>query len=455
MTNYDLNTTPIPKLIARYSIPAIIGFVINGVYTIIDGIFIGHWVGSEAIASITLSFPIKLMILSFAIMIGVGASAHISISLGKQNPKKAEEIFKNAFCILLLLGVVLTVVGLLAIEPLLSSFGVEGNLLNLSLTYLGIALIGSMGSLFNVGLEPIIRNDGFPQKAMKVMIICALVNIVFDALFIIVFQWGVAGAAIATLMGETLGAIIFLHHFITKKSNLKIENLGYRVKNILNFKTYDKNILKLVLLTGISPFVMEFSSAIVSLVYSTQFLKYGGSLYVSAFGIVIYLFIILFMTVMGLCSGVQPLISYNYGAKRFDKVKEILKITGALSAVIGIISFILYNLFPTYLINIFNSTDMALIETATTGLSIFSFATLVLGPVFLIIIYFQSVGDSKVANTLAIFKSFGFVLPLLYILPMYWGVIGVWYAEPLSGLLTLITGSFFIHRAFKYQLKEK
>ncbi|MCS3901216.1 MATE family efflux transporter [Methanococcus voltae] len=454
MTNYDLNTTPIPKLVIRYAVPAIIGFVINGIYTIIDGIFLGHWVGSEAIASITLSFPLKMMIISFAIMIGIGASAHISINLGRNDPEKAQNIFKNAFCILILLGVFLTFVGLLAIKPLLLSFGIEGSLLNLSLTYLSIAFIGSMGLLFNVGLEPIIRNDGFPKKAMNVMIVCALTNIVFDALFIIVFGWGVAGAAIATMMGETLGAIIFLHHFLAKKSNLKIEDITYRLKNILNFKSYDKNILKLIILTGISPFLLQFSSAIVALVYSTQFLKYGGSLYVSAYGIVIYIFITLFMTILGLCSGVQPLISYNYGAKRYDKVKNILKITGTLTLIIGIISFIAYNLFPTYLINIFNSTDIELIKTATTGLNIYSYGTLVLGPVFLIITYFQSIGDSKVSNIVSLFKSFGFLIPLLYILPMYWGVNSIWCAEPLSGFLTLIMGSFFIYKAFKYQLKE-
>ncbi|MBA2840976.1 putative MATE family efflux protein [Methanococcus maripaludis] len=447
MKNDDLSTDNINKLIAKYAIPSIIGFVVLGIYIIVDGIFLGNFVGPEAIAAVTVAIPYCFVMTGFAIMFGIGASAHISMKLGAKKKEEAEKILKTVFYMIVIGGVILTVLGLTLIKPLLVQFGITGNLLEYSYTYLQVSYLACVFIMVRVGLDPVIRNDGFPKKAMFTVVLGAILNIVFDAIFIVFFGWGVFGAALASVTGETFGALVYLHHFLGGKSNLKLD-LSSKFEDLKS----ELEIVKNIIAVGISPFILELSASVVMVLHTIQFLKYGSPLEVSAYGIVSYLFALVMLVYMGLCNGVQPLISYNYGAKQYSRVKEILKTTGILTVIIGLVSFVTLSLFPKIPIMLFNKTDLTLISSTVFGLKYFAYGLSVFGLGFLIITYFQSTGKSKISNFLSLSRTVVFLIPLLVILPIYFGITGIWVSQPLAEVLTLLCGLIFIKSDFKKEI---
>ncbi|WP_459202213.1 MATE family efflux transporter [Methanococcus sp. CF] len=447
MNNVDLSTENINKLITKYAIPSIIGFVVLGIYIVVDGIFLGNFVGSEAIAAVTVAIPFSFVMTGFAIMFGIGASAHISMKLGAKKKEEAEKILKTVFYLIFIGGLLLTVAGLVLIKPLLVAFGITGDLLESSYTYLKLIYFACIFVMFKVGLDPIVRNDGFPKKAMITVVLSSLLNIIFDAVFIVFFGWGVFGAALASVIGETFGALIYIHHFLGGKSHLKLD-LSAKFKDLKSELEIVKNIVSV----GISPFILEISASVVMMLHTIQFLKYGSPLDVSAYGIVSYIFALVMLVYMGLCNGVQPLISYNYGAKEYLRVKNILKTTGILTGIIGLVSFVTLSVFPKIPIMFFNQTDVALISSTVFGLKYFAYGLSVFGLGFLIITYFQSTGKSRISNVLSLSRTAVFLIPLLVILPMYLGITGIWISQPIAEVLTLLCGLIFINSDFKKEI---
>ncbi|ABR55123.1 MATE efflux family protein [Methanococcus vannielii SB] len=447
MKNTELATESINKLILKYALPSTIGFVVLGIYIIVDGIFLGNYVGSDAIAAVTVAIPFSFLLTGFGLMFGIGASSHISMNLGAGNQKDAENILKTVFYLIFITGIILTLLSLIFIKPLLALFGVSENLLNLSYDYLNLIYLFGIFIMFKVGLDPIIRNDGFPKKAMYAIILSSLLNILFDAIFIVIFGWGVFGAALASVIGETFGALIYIHHFLAGKSNLKIKlfekvsDIKYEIKNV-----------KKILSVGFSPFILEMSASIVMLIHTIQFLRYGNELDVSAYGIVSYIFAIIMLIFIGLGNGVQPIISYNFGAKEYFRVKEIIRTSSILCSIVGILVFLLFSIFPKIPVMLFNQTDSLLIETSIFGLRYFAYGLSVFGLNYLIITYFQSIGNSIVSNTLSLIRVFVFLIPLLIILPKNFGINGIWASQPLAEILTLIVGFIFIKVAIKRTL---
>jgi len=447
MKNNELATENINKLIAKYAIPSIIGFVVLGIYIIVDGVFLGNFVGPEAIAAVTIAVPFSFVMTGFGIMFGIGASAHISMKLGAKETEEAEKILKTVFYLIFIAGILLTVFGLIFIKPLLIQFGITGELLESSYTYLELIYLSSVFVMFKVGLDPAIRNDGFPKKAMFAVVLSSVLNIIFDALFIVIFGWGVFGAALASVIGETFGAFVYLHHFLFGKSHLKLD---------LSLKSLDLKseleIIKKIVSIGISPLILELSASVIMMLHAIQFLRYGDQLSVSAYGIVGYIFALIMLVYMGLSNGVQPLISYNYGAKEYLRVKNVLKSASLVSAVIGLFVVLLFETVPEVPVMLFNQTDSLLISAASYGLKFFAFALLAFGLSFLIITYFQSTGKSKVSNFLSLSRTLVFLVPLLIILPMHFGITGIWISQPIAEILTLIMGLIFIRSSFKREI---
>ncbi|MBA2862653.1 MATE family efflux transporter [Methanococcus maripaludis] len=435
-----LKSENINKLILRYVIPSIAGTVIIGIYSIIDGIFIGRTVGAEGLAGVTLAFPVLIAIGSIGIMIGAGASAIISISLGKKDYEMASRILKTAFYYIILISFIITFLGLLFIDPVISGLNLTKNLENYVLQYSKIIIIGAIAQIFAISLDPILRNDGFPKKSMIILTLMSVFNILLDYILIVVFNFGVMGAATATVFAQALGSVLYLKHFLLGKSNVKIGK---------NSPFSEFSIIKRIAKTGFSPFIMELAFGILMIVHNIQFIRYGSSLDVSAYGIVIYITSFLYMVYLGISEGVQPLISYNYGAKKFNRVFEILKKAVFINAILGICSFLTILNFPNLLIKIFNPHDTNLIATTTVGLEIHNFAILILGVSMVLTMYFLATEQPRIAGFLSLGRTIIFILPAIIVFPIYFGIKGIWWATVFSEYMGLIFTIYFIAKEIK------
>uniref|UniRef100_A9A7M8 Multidrug export protein MepA n=1 Tax=Methanococcus maripaludis (strain C6 / ATCC BAA-1332) TaxID=444158 RepID=A9A7M8_METM6 len=435
-----LKSENINKLLLRYVIPSIAGTVIIGIYSIIDGIFIGRTVGTGGLAGLTLAFPVLIAIGAIGIMIGAGTSAIISINLGKKDYEMASRILKTAFAYIILISFLITFLGLLFIEPVILSMHLAKNLENYVLQYSKIIIIGAIAQISAISLDPILRNDGFPKKSMIILTLMSLFNILLDYILIVVFNFGVMGAATATVLAQALGSILYLKHFLTGKSNVKIGK---------NNPFSEFSIIKRITKTGFSPFIMELAFGLLMIVHNIQFIRYGSSLDVSAYGIVIYITSFLYMVYLGISEGVQPLISYNYGAKKFNRVFEILKKAVFVNAILGICSFLTILKFPNLLIKIFNPNDTNLIATTTVGLEIHNFAILILGISMVLTMYFLATEQPKIAGFLSLGRTIIFILPAIIIFPIYFGIKGIWWATVFSEYMSLIFTIYFISKELK------
>jgi len=435
-----LENENINKLILRYAIPSIAGTVIIGIYSIIDGIFIGRTVGAEGLAGVTLAFPVLIAIGSIGIMIGAGASAIISISLGKKDYETASNILKTAIAYIVLISFVITFLGLLFIEPVISSMNLTKNLALYVSQYSKIIIIGAIVQIFAISLDPILRNDGFPKKSMIILTLMSILNIILDYILIVVFNFGVMGAAAATVLAQLFGSILYIKHFLTGKSNVKIGK---------NNPFSEFSIIERIAKTGFPPFIMELAFGLLMIVHNIQFMRYGSSLDVSAYGIVIYISSFTYMVYLGISEGVQPLISYNYGAKKFNRVFEILKKAVLVNAILGIFSFLTILKFPDILIKIFNPYDTTLVATTTIGLEIHKFAILILGISMVLTMYFLATEQPRIAGFLSLGRTVIFILPAILVFPIYFGINGIWWATVFSEYIGLIFTIYFINKEFK------
>jgi len=437
---YELGTGNINKLLLRYLIPSTASTIIIGIYSIFDGIFIGRTVGADGLAGVTLAFPILIAIGSVGLILGYGSSANISVRLGKRNFKEANEILKVSLTYMFFFGIIITVLGYLLLDYYVYLMDIPKNLADYVLTYSKVIIFGSIATILAYSLDVILRNDGFPKKSMYILIFMSILNIILDYILIVIFNLGVFGAAVATVTAQITGSLIYLYHFIFGNSNIKIG------KNKI-FSEF--LIIKRILKTGFSPFIMELAFGLLMVIHNIQFLRYGTSIDISAYGIVIYISSFLYMGYLGVSDGIQPLISYNYGAKKFERVFEILKKAILINFTLGLLSFILILNCPEEIIKVFSPNNPLLIISTVNGLQIHNFALLILGISMAIILYFQATEKSKIAGFLSLCRTILFIIPSLIIFPIYLGVNGIWFATVVSEYLCLIIGVYFLLRSFK------
>ncbi|ABR55496.1 MATE efflux family protein [Methanococcus vannielii SB] len=443
---YDLGLENINKLLARYLVPSVLGTTIIGIYSIIDGIFIGRYVGTDGLAGVTLAFPISVAVGSIGLMIGYGACANISVKLGKRDFNGANAILSVSLIYILIFGTFITFFGSLLLNNLIEIMNIPKNLESYVLNYSRVIIFGSLATITAYSLDAILRNDGFPKKSMYILIIVSISNIVLDYILIAILNFGVLGAAFATIIAQTLGSLIYLHHFIFGTSNLVFQKNKIHLEYITIVK---------ILKTGFSPFIMELAFGFLMLIHNIQFLRYGSSIDVSAYGIVIYVTSFLYMGYLGISDGIQPLISYNYGAKKFKRVFEVLKKAIFINFLMGIISFILILRYPKKIIHVFNPYDALLVTQTVHGLIIHNFSLLILGISMIIILYFQATENSKIAGFLSLGRSILFIIPALLIFPKYLGVSGIWLSTVFSEYLCLLFGLFFFFRSVKKNIWAK
>jgi putative MATE family efflux protein len=437
----QLGEEKVSKLLLKFSIPAIIGMLVNALYNVVDRIFIGNGVGPLGIAGLTIGFPIMLIIMAFAMLIGIGANSLISIRLGEQRKEEAELILGNAMVMLIGVALIISITGLAFLEPLLKVFGASEAVLPYSKDYLSIILLGTVAQTTGFGMNNFIRAEGSPRTAMLTMLIGAILNTILDPIFIFIFKWGVKGAAIATVISHIASATWVLYHFIGGRSTLKVH-----MKNLkLNWR-----IVRKIVTLGTAPFLMQIAASLLNTILNKSLRIYGGDIAVSGMGVVSSLSTLILMPIFGINQGAQPIIGYNYGAKKYHRVRKTLKLAIIAATTISCIGFIVTRLFPEQLVSLFNREDKNLIDFGSMAISIFMAFLPIIGFQIVSSNYFQAIGKPKHSAFLSLSRQILVLIPALLILPRFFGLRGVLMAGPTADLISSIITGIFIFRELSH-----
>jgi putative MATE family efflux protein len=436
----DLAVMPIPKLLRKFFIPSFIGVFINALYNIVDRIFIGQGVGSIALSGVSVTFPVMLIVMGFGMLIGIGSGVLVSINLGKHDVKKAEKVLGNGFLLMLMVSVLITVIGFSIKNIMLNSFGATAESIEYANDYLNIILAGTVFQVVGFSLNNIIRAEGNPRIAMVSMIISAGTNLVLNPLFIFGFGMGVKGSAYATVISMIVLTIWVLFHFRSTKSviKLKLENIRFKGKIVIE-----------ILAIGMAPFSMQIANSVVQGLINAKLIAFGGDLAVGAMGIVNSVLTMIVMSIVAINMATQPIISYNTGAKSYGRVKETLRIALIMASVIAFCSFIIVEIFPESIVKLFNSSDVSLLAFGKKGLRLCLMALPFVGFQVVAGNFFQSMGKAKIALLLTLLRQVIILIPLLFILPGFLGLNGIWLSMPVSDFCSAIIVLFFLVNQWK------
>ncbi|MCR6514974.1 MATE family efflux transporter [Clostridium sp. LY3-2] len=431
-----LGEEKIGKLLRVFSIPAIAGMVVNMLYNIIDRMYIGHIpkVGNLAITGVGITMPIMTIILGFGMLVGLGTAARVSIKLGQHDKEAAERHLGNAFTLIIIISVIITILGLIFMDPLLTVFGASENTIGFAKDYMNVIFIGTIVNMLSFGLNHSIRSDGNPTVAMLSMLIGAILNIILDPIFIFGLDMGVKGGAIATVISQVVTTVWILYYFTKGKSIIKLKKEYFKL---------DKLTVLSIFSIGMSPCSMQIAASAVQVIANNTLKHHGGDLAIGAMTIVSSVSLIFLMPIFGLNQGSQPIIGYNYGAKKYHRVKETVKYASIIATIIVVIGWCIIQFMPQVLIGMFNK-DPELVGIATNGLRIYLFMLPVIGFQIISSIYFQAIGKAKISMFLSLLRQVILLIPLMLILPKFLELDGVWLSGAISDFLSaVITGIIF------------
>ena len=415
----ELGNKSIPKLLMQYSIPAIVASVATSLYNIIDSMFIGHGVGPMAIAGLAITFPLMNLVIAFCTLIAVGGATISSIFLGQKNIGRATDVVNNVMVLCLIHSIVFGGLTLLFLDEILTFFGATPETLPYAREFMEVILYGTPISYLFIGLNNIMRATGYPTRAMVSALVLVGVNLILAPIFIFTLEWGIRGAALATVFGQSVACIWVMWHFMSKKSFVHFQRKNRWLTPI---------IVKRIYAIGMSPFLMNVCACIVVVFINKALLDYGGSignLAVGAYGILNRTTMFFVMIVFGVTQGMQPILGFNYGAGQWDRVKKTLMIGIWLGVAITTAGWLITELMPQNISRLF-TTDPTLIDIANRGFRIFFIFFPLVGCQIVIQNFFQSVGKPKLSIFLSLTRQLIFLLPFLLIIPRYFGIDGVW-----------------------------
>ena len=433
-----IGTEAILPLLIRFSIPSIVGMVVQALYNIVDRMFIGYGVGPHGIAGVTLSFPLMMAMVSFSILVGVGANTLFSIRMGEGRREEAEQILGNAFGLLFFVPLVASLAALAWLDPLLRLVGTSDELLPHARTYARIVLAGSALSTAGHGLSHFVRSDGRPVISMAAMILGGVANILLDALFIFVFGWGMAGAALATVISQGLAFVWCLGYFLSPWAHTRLLRRNLR----LDFKRLVWPMLGI----GFAPFAMNLANSLLNMVLNKGLGTYGGDDAIAVMGIIGAYMSLIFMPTFGITQAAQPLIGYNYGARKFDRVRHLFRAMATATTALLTFGWITSQLFPSAILRLFVPADSALVPLGMRALRIFTLAFPIIGYPIAVGHFFQAIGKPVQAALVAMCRQILLFVPFILVFPRWWGLNGIFVAAPASDILTFLLAVFLFLR---------
>ena len=421
-TALELGQKPVGQLLWQYALPAIVAMTASSLYNIIDRAMIGQIVGPEAIAGLGITFPFMNLSAAFGAAVGVGSSTCISVKLGQRDYDTAQHLLGNTITLNLIIGFVFMVICLLFLDPILLFFGASEVTLPYAREFMVVILLGNMVTHMYFGMNAVLRAAGKPKHAMYATLFTVACNIVLVIAFVWWFRWGIRGAALATVTSQSLALCWQMWIFSDKKDLLHLKRGIYRLKSQL---------VKNIIAIGISPFLMQTTSCVIVIFMNNQFVHYGGDMAVGAYSIANSVVMMFFMFVMGMNQGMQPIVGYNYGAEKHDRMFRCLWITIVCATLILLVGWGLSMAFPRQIARIF-TTDPTLIDLSATGIKIDMLVFFVVGSQAVITNFFQCIGKVKVSIFLSLSRQLFLLLPMAYIFPLFWNLDGVWYSMPAS-----------------------
>jgi len=437
--NHILADERVGRLLVSLSTPAMIGMFVTALYNVVDTIFVGRGVGTLAIAGIAIVFPIQMVVMAIAQMLGIGGAAMISIALGAGDYPKAEKTFGNVLMLVVGFGIIMATLGNIFIDDLLRLFGASDTILPYSKDYACIILYGTVFFSFAMTSNSIVRSEGRATVAMTSMLVSAILNIILDPIFIFGFGWGIKGAAWATVISQFTAVIYLLIYFSAGKSSLKI-----KPKDLL----LETKIVTEILAIGSASFLRQISTSIMVIFMNHTLRIYGGDLAIAIFGIMHRILMFISMPIFGIAQGLQPITGFNYGAKRYAKAKRVLHLSIQATTIIGITGAVIIVLFPRILLSVF-TTDQNLIEIGSRALRIFIIALPFTGFQVVGTTLFQAIGKARQALELTVGRQV-VLIALVFLLSHWFQLDGIWVAFPLADFLFF----FVVLALYLPQLRE-
>ena len=418
----ELGTKPIGQLLTQYALPAIVAMSATSLYNIIDRAMIGQVVGPEAIAGLGITFPFMNLSAAFGAAVGVGSSTCISVKLGQRDYKTAEHLLGNTVTLNLVIGFLFMAVCLLFLDPILRFFGASDVTLPYAREFMIVILLGNVVTHMYFGMNAVLRAAGKPRHAMYATLFTVGMNILLVIAFVWWLRWGIRGAALATVTSQSMALCWQMWLFSDKKELLHLKRGIYRLKSQL---------VKNIIAIGISPFLMQITSCVIVIFMNNQFVHYGGDMAVGAYSIANSVVMMFFMFVMGMCQGMQPIVGYNYGAEKYDRMFRCLYITIGCATAILLVGWGLSMFVPRDIARIF-TTDDTLLGMSARGIKLDMLVFFVVGSQAVTTNFFQCIGKVKISIFLSLSRQLFLLLPMAYIFPMFWDLDGVWYSMPAS-----------------------
>jgi putative MATE family efflux protein len=421
-------------LLLQYAIPSVIAMTAASLYNITDSIFIGQGVGALAISGLAITFPLMNLSAAFGSLVGVGASALMSLRLGQKDYTTANSILGNVLALNLILGLSYTLIVFLFLDPILIFFGASSDTLPYAHDFMFIITLASVVTHMYYGLNGMMRASGNPKRSMYATIFSVIINIILAPVFIFGFKWGIRGAALATVIAQTSMMLWQMSYFRDKKNFIHFNKGAFRLK---------RKIVIDAMSIGLAPFLMNVAGSIIVILINQGLLKHGGDLAVGAFGIINRIAALFVMVVFGLNQGMQPIAGYNFGAKQFGRVNRVLKLTIFLATGVMTVGFLISEIYPHAVASVFTN-DQDLINIAAPGLRIVMMFIPVVGFQMVASTFFQSIGMAGKAIFMSLTRQVLILLPCLLILPSFFGIKGVWYSMPAADLLASIIAAYLL-----------
>lgn len=435
----------IGKLLWKLSLPAGIGMFVMALYNVVDTIFIGQVVGPLGIAGLTIVFPIQILVMGIGLMIGIGGASLISRSLGARDFEKAERTLGNAILLAVILGVLITIVGLSDSSFWLRLIGASETILPYAKDYLDIILLGTVFRIFAMGINQLVRAEGNARVAMISMLIGAILNILLDAVFIIALGMGIKGAAIATVLSQVVTSLYIIHYYLFQGSSVKVHMKNFVPKLI---------VIRGIMVIGFGSFIRTTGGGLVAIIVNRTLVAYGGDLAVAAYGMVLRAMMVAFMPIISVGQGLQPILGFSYGAKRFDRALQAIKLSVIVATIFSIISFLFIFFLRAPIMGIFTN-DGLLVAAGSHAAKLIFLAVYLIGFQMVGSVVFQALGKAVPTFVTATSRQILFLLPLVFILPRFLQLDGVWLSAPIADALSFIlTLALFIPQIRELQRME-
>ena len=423
-----LGTKPVGQLLWQYALPAIVAMSASSLYNIIDRAFIGQVVGPEAIAGLGITFPFMNLSGAFGAAVGIGASTCISVKLGQKDYKTAENLLGNTVTLNLIIGLLFMAVCLIFLDPILRFFGASDVTLPYAREFMVVILLGNSITHMYFGMNAVLRAAGKPRHAMYSVLFTVGMNILLVIAFVWWFRWGIRGAALATIASQSMALCWQMWLFSNKNELLHLKRGIFRLK---------ADLVRNIIAIGISPFLMNVTACIIVIFMNNQFVRYGGDMAVGAYSIANSVVMVFFMFVIGVTQGMQPIVGYNYGAEKYDRMMRCLWLAITAATLILLAGWGVSMLFPRQIARIF-TTDPTLLDMSARGIKIDMLVFYVVGSQAVITNFFQSIGKVKISIFLSLSRQLIMLLPMAYVFPLFWDLDGVWYSMPASDLMAFL-----------------